>query len=88
MSTFSNPFDPNAQLTQKCNCGQHASQAEHVQDMNARAMEDRVVEGTVMRAIFPNDSMHRNFLRAVGSSTALAAIASVFPRVQIRSATL
>jgi nitrate/nitrite transport system substrate-binding protein len=39
----------------------------------------RTVESAVMRAIFPNDANRRAFLRAVGASTAAAAVAAVFP---------
>ncbi len=32
-----------------------------------------------MRALFPNDLERRNFLKAVGASTAAAAVAAFFP---------
>ncbi len=38
----------------------------------------RVVEAAVVRAMFPNDASRRAFLRAVGTSTAAAAIAAFF----------
>lgn len=81
MSAFNNPFDPDVKLTGGCSCGHHASQAEHdhAQAMEARALEDRAVEGAVMRAIFPQDETRRNFIRAVGASTAMAAISTFFP---------
>jgi len=40
---------------------------------------DRVVEGAVVRAVFGNDFKRREFLRLVGSGTALAILNSVFP---------
>lgn len=86
MSTFNNPFDPEVKLAPKCSCGHHASQSEHDQVMEARAMEDRVVEGAIMRALFPHDQTRRNFLRAVGSSTALAAVSALFPLAAARDA--
>ena len=71
------PFDPNAHLL-SCSCGQHASQKDHdlagVDEMN-----QRVIQSAVMRAIFPKDEERRRFLRAVGSSTAMAAIGSLIP---------
>lgn len=81
MSGFDNPFDAKVTLTRGCSCGQHATQAEHdhAQAMEARALEDRAVEGAVMRAIFPHDETRRNFLRAVGAGTAFAAISTLFP---------
>jgi nitrate/nitrite transport system substrate-binding protein len=41
--------------------------------------EDRLVEEALLRAMLPNDARRRRFLGAVGSGTALAALASVFP---------
>ncbi|RAI35504.1 CmpA/NrtA family ABC transporter substrate-binding protein [Rhodoplanes serenus] len=44
--------------------------------------EDRytgVVASAVMRAMFPQDAARRAFLKSVGASTALAALAQVFP---------
>ena len=39
----------------------------------------RVVESAVMRGLFPDDQMRRNFLRAVGAGTAMAAISTLVP---------
>ncbi len=78
MSGLDDPFDPNIQLSAKgCSCGRHSSQAEHQLDEDARI--GRVVESTVMRALFPHDETRRNFIRAVGTGTALAAISTFFP---------
>jgi len=40
---------------------------------------DQVVEEALFRALFPDRALRRRFLAAVGASTALAALASVFP---------
>ncbi|MGA0809374.1 MAG: CmpA/NrtA family ABC transporter substrate-binding protein, partial [Burkholderiaceae bacterium] len=45
-----------------------------------------VVDQAVMRALFPADDMRRNFLRAVGAPTAMAAVASVLPLMSIKDA--
>lgn len=75
--SLNNPFDPNSTL-HTCSCGQHASQAEH--DLaEVDALNQRVIQSTVMRAIFPQDAERRNFLRTVGASTAWAAISSIIP---------
>lgn len=37
------------------------------------------IEATLVKALFPQDALRRNFLRAVGKGTAMAAIASVLP---------
>ncbi|MET3694694.1 nitrate/nitrite transport system substrate-binding protein [Methylobacterium goesingense] len=39
----------------------------------------RVVEGTVMRALFPRDAERRAFLKSVGAGTALAAVSQFLP---------
>lgn len=84
MSAFNDPFDPQVKLGNGCNCGHHATQAEHNADLvnktsDSEALGSRAVESAVMRALFPHDETRRNFLRAVGASTAMAAISTLFP---------
>src|SRR6267154_5021419 len=90
MSTFDNPFDPKRGLNRSgCACGRHVSQIEHERDAAPALQctpvesEDRryqgVVASAVMRAVFPQDAARRTFLKAVGSSTALAALSQFFP---------
>src|SRR5438034_2043181 len=89
MSTFDEPFDPNRRLG--CVCGQHRSAVEHhhaerslrCEPVGSAASEERryrgVVAAAVMRAVFPKDAARRAFLKSVGASTALAALAQLFP---------
>ncbi len=89
MPMFRNPFDAKTALTSGCNCGLHASQAEHDRTFKAEAVDavpagdeeryTRVVQSALMRAVFPDDLQRRAFLGAVGWSTAAAAISSFFP---------
>jgi len=89
MSAFSNPFSSAVRFMKGCLCGQHRSAEEHDRAMKAEAVEapldndeklyGRVIERAVMQALFPRDVERRAFLKAVGSSTAYAAIASLFP---------
>jgi nitrate/nitrite transport system substrate-binding protein len=89
MSMFRNPFSTAVRFAKGCICGRHADDAAHRAAMTAEAVEApgasedgrirNVVEQAVMRAIFPDDVERRVFLKAVGASTAAAAIASVFP---------
>ena len=69
MALLDNPFDAARRLSRGgCSCGEHASQAEH--DAGAPtgdAAVERVVEGAVMRALFPHDAQRRAFLGSVGS---------------------
>jgi nitrate/nitrite transport system substrate-binding protein len=87
MSAFKNPLDPNVTLG-ACPCGRHGSAAEHeahagtgegFDDDSIDALNRRVVESAVMRALFPRDATRRRFIRAVGAGTALSAISSVVP---------
>src|SRR6478752_2913921 len=90
MGTFDHPFDADRRLRNGgCPCGGHANRSEH-----DRASPDRpecsaidgeeagyetVVAAAAMRAIFPKDAVRRAFLKSVGASTALAALAQFFP---------
>jgi nitrate/nitrite transport system substrate-binding protein len=90
MSIFSNPYDSKIRL--RCTCGSHASQAEHdaqsahSNKMSSDDLTSNVVEQAVMRALFPEDAARRKFLSAVGTSTAMAAIASILPLASIKDA--
>lgn len=86
MGLFDNPF--RAGSLSRCACGRHADAAEHdaAIALEARAVASgddaritRVVENTLMRALFPQDASRRAFLRAVGSTTAAAALAQFLP---------
>ncbi len=89
MSAFGNPFNSKVRLgASACTCGRHASQSEHEfeapaidepQSNDIDTLNHRVIESALMRALFPQDATRRRFLEAVGSSTAMAAIASVLP---------
>jgi nitrate/nitrite transport system substrate-binding protein len=88
MSAFFDPFDPNARLGSSCTCGRHDSQREHdaqavvhddLPDNAIETLNSRALRSTVMRALFPHDETRRRFLRAVGASSAMAAISSVVP---------
>jgi nitrate/nitrite transport system substrate-binding protein len=65
----------------RCSCGQNHAQHEHAAALATQVedMSNNHLEASLMKALFPSDSVRRNFLRAVGASTARAAIASVLP---------
>jgi nitrate/nitrite transport system substrate-binding protein len=88
MGTFDDPFDADRRLRNgSCSCGSHASQSEHeraiglprIADGSEQQRYEDVVTAAVMRAIFPKDTARRAFLKSVGASTALAALAQFFP---------
>jgi nitrate/nitrite transport system substrate-binding protein len=89
MTMFRNPFSSAVRFGKGCVCGRHGSDAEHRAAMAAEAVDDQggsedsrlrnVVEQAVMRAMFPNDLERRLFIKAVGASTAAAAVSAFFP---------
>ncbi len=89
MSTFDDPFDADRSLSRSgCVCGRHETPEAHARDAATlqctpvESEENRyegVVASAVMRAMFPQDAARRNFLKAVGASTALAAVSQFFP---------
>lgn len=94
MSTFDSPFDAKTRMS-ACSCGRHRNDAEHDAAMRAEAVATasekearvrRVVETGLMRALFPQDRSRRAFLKAVGASTAAAALSTVFPIGQMSEA--
>src|SRR3954470_15682900 len=59
-----------------CRCRQDHPPHPHA---SAMALSNDKLEASLIKALFPVDSVRRNFLRAVGANTARAAIASVLP---------
>jgi len=94
MSSFKNPYDPHVELSHRCCCGGHQTQAEHdaataeapVPSAGSEALYSRVVESAVMRALFPRDEARRRFLQAVGAGTAWSAISAFFPLAAAKEA--
>lgn len=85
MGSFDSPFDANRRLTSGCACARHAGRSEHdalactaVPQSDEKRYEG-VVASALMRAVFPQDAARRAFLKSVGASTALAALAQFFP---------
>ena len=80
MALFDNPFDAKIRLKRSgCSSGRHASEAEHRAEVSGEAQFARVVESGAMRALFPQDATRRAFIKAVGASTAAAAVAQFLP---------
>jgi len=86
---MSNPYDAydaDRPLMLRCACGQDHAPAEHAQ---AAAGEEELsrnfMEASMMKALFPVDSVRRVFLKAVGAGTARAAIASVLPVASLQA---
>ena len=101
MSEFFDPYNADRPLMLKCSCGRDHSPADHhaevaadaaVATLRARsetaefeAYSQEFIEATLVKALFPQDHERRNFLRAVGQKTAMAAIASVLPVASLQA---
>jgi nitrate/nitrite transport system substrate-binding protein len=101
MSEFFSPYDADRPLMLKCSCGRAHSVADHQAELAAdgaaaelrrrslssefEAYSNEFIEATLVKAIFPQDEVRRNFLRAVGKGTAMAAIASVLPVASLQA---
>ncbi|RYF36512.1 MAG: nitrate ABC transporter substrate-binding protein, partial [Comamonadaceae bacterium] len=81
MSNAHDPYDADRPLMLRCACGQDHAPGEHGADtfQDPDAQSRSFVEASLMKALFPVDSVRRGFLKAVGAGTARAAIASVLP---------
>jgi len=77
-------YDADRPLMMRCACGADHSPGEHATATTAALRSEEqlsrdFIEATLVKALFPVDSVRRGFLKAVGASTARAAIASVLP---------
>ncbi len=84
MGMFSNPFSTKSKLSGGCSCGQHDSEEAHFAATRAGTLDEEaryreIVASGLMRALFPSDLKRRAFLKAVGASTAAAAVSTFFP---------
>ena len=95
------PYDADRPLRLSCACGRHSNAAEHnaaiaqteaAATLRARSeetdFEERsrsFIEAALVKALFPQDAVRRNFLKAVGRRTAQAAIASVLPVASLQA---
>jgi nitrate/nitrite transport system substrate-binding protein len=93
MSEYFDAFDADRPLRLGCRCGRHASDADHAaatlrarsESADFQAYSDQFVEASLMKALFPQDALRRNFLRAVGRRSAMAAVASVLPIASLQA---
>ncbi|MDD5334320.1 MAG: CmpA/NrtA family ABC transporter substrate-binding protein [Rhodoferax sp.] len=101
MTTYFDPYNADRPLLLKCSCGKDHTVAQHQQEASAasataelkrrslssafEAYSNEFIEATLVKALFPQDQMRRRFLRAVGKSTAMAAIASVLPLTSLQA---
>ncbi len=81
MSERYDAYDADRPLMLRCACGQDHAPGEHAaaQARNEEELSTSFVEASLVKALFPVDSVRRGFLKAVGANTARAAIASVLP---------
>jgi nitrate/nitrite transport system substrate-binding protein len=69
-------YDADRPLMLRCGCGADHSPTQH---NSAVEKSNDFMESVLVKALFPNDTLRRNFIRAVGANTARAAIAAALP---------
>ncbi|WP_027173142.1 CmpA/NrtA family ABC transporter substrate-binding protein [Methylobacterium sp. 10] len=81
MALFDKYYGSRPRLNRRgCSCGVHMSQVEHEAALpTGDAAVQRIVEASMMRAVFPREAERRAFLRSVGAATAAAAISQFLP---------
>lgn len=75
-------YDADRPLLMRCACGQDHAPSEHDAATRMQSQDELsndFIEASLVKAIFPQDSVRRRFLKAVGANTARAAIASLLP---------
>jgi nitrate/nitrite transport system substrate-binding protein len=93
MSATFDPYDADRPLRLGCSCGAHTSDADHAaatlrarcESADFEAESNRFIEATLVKALFPQDAVRRQFIRAVGRNTAMAAISSVLPMASLQA---
>ena len=81
MNEFFSPYDADRPLLMKCGCGRDHTVAEHTKELNAQqaiqvlktrsltdefeAYSNEFVEASLIKSLFPQDAVRRNFLRVV-----------------------
>jgi nitrate/nitrite transport system substrate-binding protein len=80
MSNRFDAYDADRPLMLRCACGEDHTPGEHDSvAATAQELSHSFMEASLVKALFPVDSVRRSFLRAVGANTARAAIASLLP---------
>jgi nitrate/nitrite transport system substrate-binding protein len=80
MSNRFDAYDADRPLMLRCACGEDHTPGEHDSAAaSAQELSHSFMEASLVKALFPVDSVRRGFLRAVGANTARAAIASLLP---------
>jgi len=85
---FPEAYDADRPLMLRCACGEPHAPQDHAGAAMQRSLEQSsrdFIENTLVKALFPVDSVRRGFLRAVGAGTARAAIASVLPVASLQA---
>jgi len=76
-------YDADRPLLARCTCGGAHAAADHPK--SAEEYSRGFIEAALVKALFPHEPTRRAFLRAVGRSTAMAAIASVTPLASLQA---
>ncbi len=84
------PYNADGNMTAPCACCGNHHQTKFCLTPNLLANEQetqtQLIEDIAIKAIFPHEPTRRAFLKAVGKTTAMAAIASVLPLASLQEA--
>ena len=84
------PYNADGNMTAPCACCGNHHQTKFCLTPNLLANEQEIqtqlIEDIAIKAIFPHEPTRRAFLKAVGKTTAMAAIASVLPLASLQEA--
>jgi nitrate/nitrite transport system substrate-binding protein len=74
------PYDADRALLMRCACGRHHTPIEHgAQAPDPVQVSNDFIEAALVKALLPQESLRRRFLKLTGANAARAAIASVLP---------
>jgi nitrate/nitrite transport system substrate-binding protein len=82
------PYDPDHPLTERCACGGDHSIGDHGKPEAPASVEEysrALVEAAAVNALFPHEPTRRAFIKAVGRSAAMAAVASAMPIASLQA---
>ncbi len=80
------PYNSDRPLMLRCGCGaDHAPQAHAAASLEAEPLGRSFMEAALVKALFPQDSVRRAFLKGVGRRTAMAAIGSLLPMASLQA---
>jgi nitrate/nitrite transport system substrate-binding protein len=83
--TRHDPYDADRPLMMRCACREPHASGAGCATPDLQTVANQFLEASLVKALFPREPERRAFLKAVGKSTAMAAIASVLPIASLQA---